>query len=689
MKKVLFSLLAILFGTSVFAGTCTWANTGTDMSSSLSYEEGTVPGSDDFILFKGQVVKQPYLDENMTIKGLIFGTSATHEESPCGAYEINGAEGKVLTLSNSTPSNKEFQDFVIESYGFEDININVPIRLTGSRATIYRYGGRMIFNAPLSTENEYSQRVYIDTTGTNHLNASGNSFGQLSGSVTLAADSPALKPERLEVDRRTRLMIASAGAISDVRTIFSKSWSASGQVWIYNLTGKPLVLDNLTSLEGDDNDGLHFEGDPFIMTNCVFSVSVRDNKWRSADAEVWVKNFTQDPTYNNGCRFATAGTNLWVTLGKMVLADGYDCYLNIVDGMHYCPAGYPTDHYIKLFNDGWGDDYYPTIGIDKDSDVQIGCRPGAVCFGRDGNGKKGGFSAVNGNWHIRLLEADMSMNVLTNYNCLTSETNRWCKVPNEWVFGNAGSSGTIILDNDVVYRDEYKLYAFDGKWKAPAGRFAGVFTVGLNGNNHRLHKKGNGSVAFENYLAAENLIVYEGGILINCPHDLKPDGIDVNGDNTSHPWIGGTGTVNRVYCQKGGCIRAGEYGVGSFTIDNSSAGSATMLVNGCGLIVDITTNHTAGCLILKGGNKFSLNNDPNHFIRVCADKNLGGSGRVKIMDWTDATNGDLSMTDPTKYTIEIEEGTPVDEAHVYEGADKKSMWLSYHVHTKGFKISIR
>lgn len=665
--------LASVSALGLHAETLTWAHATADMGAASSYVEGRLPQSGDDIYIPGGVETpvNPYLSDDLTVRSVFFGDSAKSTVLSCDGYTITGAAGKKLTLTSSG-------DLVcaLNGFGTGSVTFEVPVEFSGNKPYFSGKGVHYVFSGPVSTSGEYTQHVVCDIGCTTSNDKSS------CGSITLAAEGPRFKPLKLELKNASELRVANLHAISEVTEIVSGHWVSAPHTYFVNACGEPLVLDKLVSIgsNGNGHNGFHFAGDPFVMTNCEFSLSMRQSIDRYADAAVMFRRIVAQDC--SGQSFAKSGKDAWICLEPVAEAEGIVNHLNVADGLYYHPGGYSAERYLHI-GSGASGLITPVLGLDADTAFTMGYEVGSVWFGSErGEGKNGGFASMAGDIRVKLVEADGSMPTLTN-NWKRAEDTNHCVVPEEWVFGHAASTGTVLLENNLVFRDYKGFYAFQSKNRVPAVRLLGSVEV-VGSGNRRLTTHGDGACAFEGPLAASSVVVGTdnagGGVFMNS--DAGTQQFEVNGAGS---YIGGTGTVRKVFFNgAGAAFRGGEFGKGMLTVDSSS--NAVTLKSGCGFIVDVAADGRVGCVKLTGSNE--LKAEGGNFIRVTADPNLMGNGRGKILDWSEAT-GSVSMGDIGKYTVEVEEGCGLQGATVYAGNDGKSLWVAYRKPRPGFIIVIK
>lgn len=651
-----------------------WAGTGTDMNDPMSYVERLLPGENDTIYFTVPATgdAHPYLSESMTVRGIFFGRydkERTFAETDPTGYVITGAEGAKLTLTGSGGT-----DYAVNSSTTAgEAEINVPIVLSGNNPHLAANGMRINLSGAIATTKEYQQDVQTLTSGVDESHI---------GYLVFSAANPDFKPSKIHWSTG-RLEYAHPQALMSVKKILSGNWGGY-LPYVYNTSGEPMVMDALEEI-GAESYGLNqltFEGAPFIMTNCVFKVSQRDNKPRVFNAEVSFKDIGGwDYSANY---FNKHGANILEVVGDYVEADGIVSHIQITRGLFYPHKLLETvaraDRRCRLNGDGANDSTqpYPTLGVDKDVCIPVS-NLGGISFGKDSEVKGGGLSGMGG--EVKVTLTDKSGNPLKlEYGVKTSEGSGYL-LPNPFAFGNVSATGTAILENDITRASgDYNMCAFQGKANV-AGRYVGNLTI-PSGN---FAKSGNGALAFEGTVtlgSGKQIQANGGGLLINT--DLSGLAGDIRLNNDA--WIGGTGAVAHIHKESGnsyGAIRPGEFGKGTLTI-KSTKGSK--FADKTGFIVDITAAGTTGLLKLEGSikNQYDINRS-GYWMRIEPQEGAP-AGKYKIMDWSDATDVEQkAWLKAESFDVQYDD-TKVKKAWlVVEGT---AMYLNFRPVTKGGMVII-
>lgn len=636
-----------------------WANTGTSMNDPASYVENLLPGDGDTIYFTEPVKVQPYLASSLTIKGVFFGrydgSRTAAEDDPTG-YVITGAEGAVLTLTG-----QDGNAYAVNSATTAgEAEIRVPILLTGSKPHLAANGMRINLSGPIATSQEYAQDVQTLTGGENETHI---------GYLIFSAANPDFKPKKIHWSSG-RLVYAHPQALMNVKTIASGNWGGY-LPYVYNTSGEPMVLDKMESFERESygHNGLTFEGSPFIMTNCEFSVSRRDSKTMTFNAMAAFKSV--GGWDYSGSAFTKGGTNMLEMVGDFHESEDIVCHIQIARGLFYphklLETVARTDRRCRINGDGSNDSTlpYPTLGVDKDVRIPVS-NLGGISFGKDSEVKGGGLSGMGGEVKVTLTDTSDSPLSLV-YGEKTPEGSGYL-LPNPFAFGNVSATGTVTLENDITRSGgDYNMCAFQGKANV-AGRYAGHLTV--SGGNFA--KNGNGALAYEGTLTLDSgkqVQANGGGLLINT--DLSEIVGDIRLNNDA--WIGGTGVVAHIHKESAnayGAIRPGEFGKGTLTVKGTKT---SKLADKTGFIVDITATGTTGLLKLEGSGIYDMNRS-GYWMRIEPQEGAP-SGKYKIMDWSgmDGTpSGNWISADG--FTVQYDE-TKVKKAEL--SVEDKAMYLNY------------
>lgn len=661
-----------IFGVlQVFAANLHWKNSGTDMLSAASYKENTVPTAEDVIYFEKPMETQPYLSNDLTVKGLFFGldngtrTSATTD--PDG-YIFTGAEGKKLTLANNGKGNYTINSSTTAG----TVIFKVPIVLSAAtRAQIGSSGTLMVFEGPIATTGSYTQDFAFG--------ASNN------GRLVLANENPDFKPSQVRMSYNTYVELRNPYALRHITKMCSAGWG--GTPHFINNTGETVFLDNLSRWVHDDDqgygglDGFYFEGDKIVMTNCEFGVSQRDNKARTFNAHVILKGpYAADET---GKYFTKDGTNVLEITGGFVEASGI-----IGNFRHQRGLVYAHTLNGSLFRSGR---IFEMTGNQEDLSATLGIKEGTVtlkiadsngiCFRTD-DGIRAGFSSMTGTTRLRLVDGNnVLINPIKTRTALPGCTKPMA--PRYLAFGHFYAQGTLVLENNFedVSGDMF-VYAFKGGAKV-AARFAGNITVKTD---KTFEKRGNGVLAIDGGFSMgdqRNATVRAGGLLVNAVNDKAKWYVE-NG-----AWLGGKGTVTSAEVKSGALLRAGEDGMGQLTILGTIMN--TTVKSGAGIFVEIARNGGAAPLVFQGdkgcvteatGTKLYVDGD--------VDKFAPGKNRVKIMDWSAKTGGtDLSMFNIDKYDVTIVDTHKFKSAWLEKDEVEKAVYLVYVRPTAGFSMVFR
>lgn len=595
-----------------------WANAGTDMNDPASYLENLLPGDGDTIYFTEPVKVQPYLTSSLTVKGVFFGlydgSRTAAEDDPTG-YVITGAEGAVLTLTGQDGNSYAVNSATTAG----EAEINVPLLLTGNSPHLAANGMRINLSGAISTSGEYTQDVQTLTGGENETHI---------GYLIFSTANPDFKPSMIHWSTG-RMVYAHPQALMNVKTIASGNWGGY-LPYVYNTSGEPMVMDKMESFarESHGHNGLTFEGSPFIMTNCEFSVSRRDNKFMTFNAMVAFKSVGGWDYSGNA--FSKGGTNMLEMVGDYHESENITSHLHIARGLFYphklLETVARTDRRCRLNGDGANDTAqpYPTLGVDKDVRIPVS-NLGGISFGKDSEVKGGGLSGMGG--EVKVMLTDKSDNPLTlEYGVKTPEGSGYL-LPNPFAFGHFAATGTVILENDITRSGgDINMCAFQGKANV-AGRYAGHLTV--SGGNFA--KNGNGTLAFEGSLTLDSgkqVQANGGGLLINT--DLSEIVGDIRLNNDA--WIGGTGVVAHIWKESAsayGAIRPGEFGKGTLMVKGTKN---SKFADKTGFIVDITATGTTGLLKLEGSSIYDMNRS-GYWMRIEPQEGAP-AGKYKIMDWS-------------------------------------------------------
>ena len=643
------------------ANTLTWANTGADLNAASSYVENRAPTANDVIYFTEPASVQPYLSSSLTVKGVFFGrydsSRTTADTDPTG-YVFTGADGAVLTLAGSGNSNYTMNSLT-EAGSAE---FNVPILLSGNNPYFAANGIALDFKGPISTTQAFGQDVYTVTEGKDNTHI---------GLLRLSAANPDFKPKKIHVAGSTHLELHHPEAIIAVPDISTGHWGGTDYPHMYNTTGEPIVLDALLkfSAESYGLNAFYFEGSPFIMTNCEFAVSQRDNKARYFNADVQLK--TIGGWDYNGNAFSKSGTNMLELVGSYYEASGIASHLQILQGMFY-----PHDLFGTVARDGRrcrinGDGAngtttpYPTLGVDRDARIPVS-NLGGISFGKDNERKGGGLSGMGGEVSVTLTDTnDNEIELVDN---LKTPENSGYIAPYPWAFGHPSATGTLCLENDLSRSGDANIYVLQG---------AADVTARLKGNvkflNGNVYKYGNGTLALEGGLemsSGKQLRATDGGLLVNCDLSTGFEGtVHYNGGG----WLGGTGTVKQFHFEAANsALRGGEFGHGTLTVDGT--GTAFKFAGSCGIIVDITDEGTCGLLKFQGDLSKYSSNWSGHWVQINASKDAP-RGKYKIMDWSEGTGTPTKMM-----TAEAYQDIRYDEENVKIArlfVEDSAMYLSF------------
>ena len=642
-----------------------WANTGTDMNDPASYLENLLPGDGDTIYFTEPVKVQPYLTSSLTVKGVFFGlydgSRTAAEDDPTG-YVITGAEGAVLTLTG-----QDGNAYAVNSATTAgEAEINVPIVLSGSNPHLAANGMRINLSGAISTSQEYKQDVQTLTGGENETHI---------GYLIFSAANPDFKPSKIHWSSG-RLVYAHPQALMSLKKISSGNWGGY-LPYVYNTSGEPMVMDKMESFDRESygHNGLTFEGAPFIMTNCEFSVSRRDSKFMTFNAMVAFKSV--GGWDYSGSSFSKGGTNMLETVGDFHESEDIVCHIQIARGLFYphklLETVARTDRRCRINGDGANDTTqpYPTLGVDKDVRIPVS-NIGGISFGKDNEVKGGGLSGMGGEVKVTLTDkSDKQLSLV--YGELTPEGSGYL-LPNPFAFGHFAATGTVILENDITRSGgDCNMCAFQGKSNV-AGRYAGHLTV--SGGNFA--KNGNGTLAFEGSLTLDSgkqVQANGGGLLINT--DLSEIVGDIRLNNDA--WIGGTGVVAHIWKESAsayGAIRPGEFGKGTLTVKGTKN---SKFADKTGFIVDITATGTTGLLKLEGSGIYDMNRG-GYWMRVEPQEGAP-SGKYKIMDWSGmAGTPSGNWISANGFTVQFD-ATKVKKAELI--VEDKAMYLKFRPVTKG------
>lgn len=633
-----------------------WANEGDgNMLVGTSYLEGRPPTASSVIYFIGDPIVQPHLPNNLEVKGLYFGlpkTDKTEIVPDVDGYVMSGAEGATLTL------NARASDWALNSRATGTVLFDVPILLSGSGTV--NFGGtgvHFVFTKPIRTSGVYTQDVNTWTDGTDAKHC---------GSLTFATANLDFKPKQIHCSTATDLRFAHPDAIVAVTNIVCGEWGALQNPRMWNLSDGPLVLDNLKGWTGESFgvNNLLFNGNPFVMTNGDYSVSMRDSKPRSANAAVTVLRIRADG--DNGSSFNKAGTNMWETLEDRVEAPGVVNHTLVSDGMYYphhlYGDGIRPERRLRLNGHGGG---YPTLGIAKDVRLFVEDL-GGISFGYKDNGGQyqqsaGGFSGMGGDVHITLVDELDNAYSLTNG--MKTPSGVAYVTPSPWVFGNVSATGTAILDNDVNFAGNREIWAFQGTADV-AGRFAGdvkTRTAEMTGS-YTITKKGSGALSFEKSIEAKTLSIQEGGVYANF---IATNQWTVNNSG----FLGGTGAVANITVKAGAGLRGGESGHGELQIWDVS------MESGSRIQVDVGEEET-GLLRFKDATKKFSGTGP---IYVTPKFYPGAAilDRVKIIDWSEVQTASVkTLLDLALYQLDYD---PEELVAADLSSDEEGLYLSYRI----------
>lgn len=654
----------------------TWANTGTDMLDSSSYVEGCVPDAGDVVFFTTKPVTQPYLSASLGVKGLYFGphysSKGEREEEnktvgdKAGGYVLTGAPDAVLTLYGTS------EPMAIGMGTTGTILIDVPVEFFTKEANFGGSGGELILAKPISCNAGGSVRVATDALGV--------SGGYVHGWCTLAAANPNFKPTELLCSYATDCRLAHPQAVMNVPVLTSGHWGGSQETYFRNISGETIVWDSLVKIDGESHghNGFHFEGDPIVMTNCVFQLSMRETKSRYANAAVSFK-CVKAVDYS-GESFVKSGSNMWEVVENYIESPDIVNHILIRDGMYYphniFDGAIREGRRFRLNGDGG---LNPTLGVNCDVRIPV-ADIGGISFGKDSEQKGGGFSGMDGAWRVTLT--DESDNQLTITNDTKTSAGKGYVSAYPWVFGNVSATGTAILMNDINFNGrDANVTAIKGLANVD-GRFAGeVRTKGTSTDNKGLIKNGNGVLAFDKMLDVYNTsTINAGGVLINCVCT------NANWTVKNSGWLGGTGSVRQATVQTGGALGCGEFGKGVFTI--TGVGSDTTFASGAGIIAHFEDGQT-GYIDFRGSEK-KYTSPGTNFIQVVVKPDAPIVGSSKIMDWSNYSGNKDACTlfniDNFKDDLRFDSNI-VSRVKVKQVAS--TIWVSYACKALGFQVFVR
>lgn len=634
-----------------------WANRSSNMNLASSWNDAdgnvsaVAPSSNSVLFFTTNAVVQPVLTADMTVIGLHFHacTNSTSGKVPSvhkadgeggwnySGYRITGAEGAILTLDGYYDGNGWMRDVYAATKGTN--SIAVPVVFTDNRQhCVYASGGRVVFEAPVSTHS--TQEFVIGS--------------QAYGRVVFAAPNPDFVPKHVNI--QGELAIADPRAMEAVPKFTSGCWGWGTSVngfasekacHFINETDEPAVI-TASAIELGDHDGFHIDGGPFPMSNTVFRASMRDGKSiGGGTADIVVKEIvctkpSEQKTFqkhgsgtlvNLGdfCRTSTATNELRVSAGTYIAmtTNGLSLSRNVLWGD------------TSTFNSigariGVNFDYSPEHSSDSDGDLRF-----------NHWNRPEGFAAVGGVRHVNLYNGALLRRGLT-HPVLTS--GNWRQFANTMGFGAEGTDGTIVLDNDIDLNNkdsngECSVYVWNGAAYVDA-RLAGMVTNAPDSKpTHRavrLSKKEAGVLALDGpcYVTSDGR-VYAGGLLVNSTISSKYVVYD-------GAWIGGTGRTLGLEIQSGGGLRPGEQG-GELEVSG-----AMSLADGAKVIVDLGPDGVHGCANFTGsGVKYSAAGDV--VVEMVPLEGLKYGTKVKILDWSGAAPAEATAFDLSRYALSYDE----------------------------------
>ena len=633
-----------------------WGNRSPDMNAASSWDDAAgnvsavAPSSNAVLFFATNAVVQPVLTSSMTVIGLHFHacTNSTSSDVPrvhkadgCGGwnysgYRITGAEGAVLTLDGNTDNKGWTRDVYMATKGTN--TIAVPVAFTDNRKHhVYSSGGRLVFEAPVSTH--ATQEFVIGS--------------QAYGRVVFAAPNPDFVPTYVNI--QGDLAIADPRAMEAVPKFTSGCWAWSTSVngfssekacHLINETGEPAVI-TATAIELGDHDGFGINGGPFPMSNTVFRANMRDGKAiGGGTADIVVKEIVctkpaEQKTFNKH------GSGTLVNLGGFCTNSIATNVLQVSAGTYVAmtPAGLSRKQNV-LNSDVYPDspigtrigvdfDYAPLHSSDDDGDLRF------YHYRRPA-----GFAAASGIRHVNLYGGVLLRRSLKN-SVLGGE---WRQFANTMGFGAEGTAGTVVLDNDIDLNNatangECSVSVWDGDAFVDA-RFAGMVTNAPDSKpehrNVRLSKKEAGVLALDGpcYVTADGR-VYAGGLLVNSTIESKYVVYD-------GAWIGGTGRTLGLEIQSGGGLRPGEQG------GEMEVSGAMSLADGARIVADLGPGGVHGCANFTGSG-VAYSAAGGVVVEMVPLEGLKFGTKVKILDWSGATPTDVSAFDLSRYTISYDE----------------------------------
>ena len=663
-----------IFGVlQVFAANFHWKNSGTDMLSAASYDENQVPGENDIVYFDEPAVKQPYLSNDLTVKGLYFGldsgTRTTAATDPDG-YIFTGAEGKKLTLTASGSGNYCLNSLTTAGTA----TFRIPIVFSGEKPNPAANGIRMVFEGPVATSGEWTQDVNTTTEGmdASHI-----------GTLVFMDENPDFKPLKMHISYSAHIEIHHPRALYYAKEFVSGHWGGTDYPRIYNYSGEPAYFDYLTRWSGESwgLNALYFEGGKFVMTNCDFGVSIRDNKERTFNAHVVLKSPYAVDYSNNS--FVKGGTNVLELTGSYLEASGIVGNFRHQRGLLFAHTmnGSILRTGRRFEMAGSQEDLGATLGLKEGTvTLQIADSNG-ICFSTDSN-IRAGFSSLTGTTRLRLVDSSSALiNPLKTRTSLSGCSKHMA--PRYLAFGHPYAQGTLILENNFEDGSgDMCLYVYKGGAKVTA-RLAGSVTAMTD---KIFQKRGNGVLAIDGAFNTGNGksgTVYAGGLLVNSVNE-KAHWYVENG-----AWLGGKGTVTSAEVKSGALLRAGEDGMGQLTILGTIMN--TTVKSGAGIFVEIARNGGAAPLVFQGdkdcvteatGTKLYVDGD--------VDKFAPGKNRVKIMDWSAKTGGTkLSMFNIDMYDVTIVDTHKFKSAWLEKDEVEKAVYLVYVRPTAGFSMVFR
>ena len=676
MKKLPILLLLGLAAPASAWDMLVWANRSADMNAASSWTDAdgnistVAPSANTVLFFTTNAVVQPVLTSSMTVIGLHFHacTNSTSSDVPrvhkadgCGGfnysgYRITGEPGAVLTLDGNTDNKGWTRDVYAATKGTNAIA--VPVVFTDNRKHhVYSSGGRLVFEAPVSTH------------ATQEFTVGSQAYGR----VVFAAPNPEFVPKHVNIQGEVAL--GDPRALEAVPKFVSTCWAWSQSIngfasekacHLVNETDEPAVI-TAAAIELGDHDGFSIDGGPFPMSNTVFRANMRDGKSiGGGTANIVVKEIVcaipaEQKTFNKN------GSGTLVNLGGFCTNSVATNVLQVSAGTYVAmtPDGLSRKQnvlYANVYPDspigariGVNFDYAPEHSSDNDGDLRY------YHFRRPT-----GFAAVGGIRHVNLyggalLRRDLKHPVLGG---------DWRQFSTKLGYGAEGTDGTVVLDNDIDLNNkdsngECSVSVWDGDAFVDA-RFAGMVTNAPDDKpTHRavrLSKKEAGVLALDGpcYVTSDGR-VYAGGLLVN--NTIASKYVVYDG-----AWIGGTGRTLGLEIQSGGALRPGELGG-----DLEVAGPVSFKGD-ARIIADVGPDQLHGCAYFK--DSVSLEDEGTVTVELSPVGKLEKGTRVKILDWSAAPAGSAAAFDLSRYSVSFDED-------VFSKAtlrvEDSAMYLSYSV----------